>query len=153
MLRTLIVLLRFYIRLQRYNNKARIAKKKLRVENIRSCQGLGELETLGQLGKLGILGELGKLEILVPLVPLVPLVLPSLHSPPNGGAGGGVRFSMLLQQTFAKNGFLYIAFVVEDEAGNDGTEQRRRRHFNTVGRLQSIENALQIGIDIDSGKA
>ena len=61
MLRTLIVLLRFYIRLQRYNNKARIAKKKLRVENIRSCQGLGELETLGQLGKLGILGELEKL--------------------------------------------------------------------------------------------
>ena len=129
------------------------------MENIRSCQGLGELETLGQLeklgklgelGKLGILGKLGKLEI---LVPLVPLVLPSLHSPPNGGAGGGVRLSMLLQQTFAKNGFLYIAFVVEDEAGNDGTEQRRRRHFNTVGRLQSIENALQIGIDIDGGKA
>ena len=159
MLRTLIVLLRFYIRLQRYNNKARIAKKNLRVENIRSCQGLGELETLGQLEKLGKLGELGKLgklgklETLEFLVPLVPLVLPSLHSPPNGGAGGGVRFSMLLQQTFAKNGFLYIAFVVEDEAGNDGTEQRRRRHFNTVGRLQSIENALQIGIDIDSGKA
>ena len=93
MLRTLIVLLRFYIRLQRYNNKARIAKKNLRVENIRSCQGLGELETLGQLEKLGKLGELGKLgklgklEILEFLVPLVPLVLPSLHSPPNGGAG------------------------------------------------------------------
>ena len=135
------------------------------MENIRSCQGLGELETLGQLeklgklgelgklGKLGELGKLGKLEILEFLVPLVPLILPSLHSPPNGGAGGGVRLSMLLQQTFAKNGFLYIAFVVEDEAGNDGTEQRRRRHFNTVGRLQSIENALQIGIDIDGGKA
>ena len=77
-------------------------QKKLRVENIRSCQGLGELETLGQLEKLGILGELGKLGILGELgklgilgklgkleilVPLVPLVLPSLHSPPNGGAG------------------------------------------------------------------
>ena len=84
MLRTLIVLLRFYIRLRRYNNKARIAKKNLRVENIRSCQGLGELETLGQLEKLGKLGKLGKLEI---LEFLVPLVLPSLHSPPNGGAG------------------------------------------------------------------
>ncbi|KGF49382.1 hypothetical protein HMPREF0654_05350 [Prevotella disiens DNF00882] len=91
MLRTLIVLLRFYIRLQRYNNKARIAKKNLRVENIRSCQGLGELETLGQLeklgklgelGKLGILGELGKLGKLEILEFLVPLVLPSFPNSP-----------------------------------------------------------------------
>ena len=94
MLRTLIVLLRFYIRLQRYNNKARIAKKKLRVENIRSCQGLGELETLGQLEKLGKLGELGKLGILGELGKLgklgkleileflVPLVLPSFPNSP-----------------------------------------------------------------------
>ena len=58
----------------------------------------------------------------------------------------------LLQQTVAVDGFLYVLFVVENETGNNGTEQRRRRHLDAVGRLQPVEHTLQVGVYVHRGK-
>ena len=54
-----------------------------------------------------------------------------------------------LQQAFPEDGVLDVLLVFEDEAGDDGTEQCRGGQLDACGRLEAVEDTLEVGIDVD----